>query len=213
MPPRKKNPREHILETAGRLFYRDGIRTVGVDRILVEADVAKATLYRHFPTKEHLVAASLEARHERVIATMIEGAKAAAGTARHPVLALFDMLAAKSADADFQGCAFLLAIAQQRESKMVRDIAVAHKSAVRGLFRELLQDEVDNPYLVAEQLSLIYDGALAAVMVQGKDGGQAAGKLAASVLNSAPPAQRADSARPTGPGAGRKKPSPDRGHS
>lgn len=58
---------DQILNAAGTLFYREGIRAVGIDRIIEEADVAKATLYRHFPSKDHLVAAYLKARHERVI--------------------------------------------------------------------------------------------------------------------------------------------------
>ncbi|MDR6817568.1 AcrR family transcriptional regulator [Neorhizobium sp. 2083] len=58
---------DQILTTAGALFYREGIRAVGIGRIIEEANVAKATLYRHFPSKDHLVAAYLQARHERVI--------------------------------------------------------------------------------------------------------------------------------------------------
>ncbi|MGO7594469.1 helix-turn-helix domain-containing protein, partial [Rhizobium leguminosarum] len=50
----------------GGLFYSEGIRAVGIDRIIEEAKVAKATLYRHFPAKDHLVAAYLQDRHERV---------------------------------------------------------------------------------------------------------------------------------------------------
>jgi len=58
--------RDEILNVAGALFYREGIRAVGVERIIEKAGVAKATLYRHFPSKEHLVAAYLSERHERV---------------------------------------------------------------------------------------------------------------------------------------------------
>src|SRR5262245_10312606 len=58
--------RNRILETADRLFYRQGIRAVGIDRVIAEADVAKATLYAHFPSKDDLIVATLRRREESV---------------------------------------------------------------------------------------------------------------------------------------------------
>lgn len=57
--------RERLLETATRLFYAEGIHTVGIDRIIAEAGIAKATFYRHFKTKEDLVVAYLEREYDR----------------------------------------------------------------------------------------------------------------------------------------------------
>jgi|GEM_PF-5451540 len=69
---RRLPPREKLLDAAEALFYANGIHSVGIDRILAETSVAKATLYRHFPSKDDLVAAYLTRRHERVIAGMAE---------------------------------------------------------------------------------------------------------------------------------------------
>lgn len=63
---------DQILTAASALFYSEGIRAVGIDRIIEEANVAKATLYRHFPSKDHLVAAYLQDRHDRVIRSLQE---------------------------------------------------------------------------------------------------------------------------------------------
>ena len=60
--------RERVLATALALFYRDGIRATGIDRVIAEAGVTKVTFYRHFPSKDALVVAFLESRHERWMA-------------------------------------------------------------------------------------------------------------------------------------------------
>src|SRR5262245_2974593 len=59
--------RKRILETADRLFYQDGIRAVGIDRIIAEAGVAKMSLYKHFPSKDDLILAVLKFREEGVL--------------------------------------------------------------------------------------------------------------------------------------------------
>ncbi|MGO7208920.1 TetR/AcrR family transcriptional regulator, partial [Rhizobium ruizarguesonis] len=82
---------EQILAAAGGLFYSEGIRAVGIDRIIEEAKVAKATLYRHFPSKDHLVAAYLQDRHERVIRSLRE-ALDATGAPRDQVRVIFERL-------------------------------------------------------------------------------------------------------------------------
>ena len=59
--------RQRILETADRLFYQDGIRAVGIDRIIAEANVAKMSLYKHFPSKDDLILAVLQYREQGVL--------------------------------------------------------------------------------------------------------------------------------------------------
>lgn len=59
--------RQRILETADRLFYHDGIRAVGIDRIIAEAEVAKMSLYKHFPSKNELILAVLKYREEKIL--------------------------------------------------------------------------------------------------------------------------------------------------
>src|SRR6478609_6869160 len=59
--------RQRILETADRLFYQEGVRAVGIDRIIAEAEVAKMSLYNHFPSKDDLILAVLKYREENVL--------------------------------------------------------------------------------------------------------------------------------------------------
>lgn len=156
--------REGILSVAGALFYREGVRAVGVDRIVAEAGVAKATLYRHFPSKEHLVAAYLSARHERVLEALrasLEGLS----EPRARLSAIFDQLRAKADSPEFRGCTFALAVAEHGESERVSAIARAHKTAVREIFARILSEAGISDGRTAAHLALLYEGALASVAV------------------------------------------------
>jgi AcrR family transcriptional regulator len=102
-----RDVRRHLLEVAERLFYAHGYRAVGVDRLIAEADVAKATFYRHFPTKDDLVVAVLDARDSRWRQELAEQLVARAPDPRDRPLAVFDVLAEQFASDGFRGCAFL----------------------------------------------------------------------------------------------------------
>src|ERR1700686_4780356 len=90
-PRTRSEPRERILATAYELFARRGVRDVGVDEVISRSGVAKATLYRHFPSKTNLVLAFLE-RREKVwtSATMAEARRRGA-TPEEQLLAIFDV--------------------------------------------------------------------------------------------------------------------------
>ena len=62
---KKSDARQRIVETAERLFYAEGVRTVGIDRIIAESEVAKMTLYNHFPSKDDLILAVMQYREEK----------------------------------------------------------------------------------------------------------------------------------------------------
>ena len=156
--------REGILNAAGALFYKEGVRAVGVDRIIEEAGVAKATLYRHFPSKEHLVAAYLETRHERVLKALEEALEGVAEP-RERIRMIFDQLRAKADSPEFRGCAFALAVAEHGESERVRAIARRHKAAVRAIFTRILAEAGFASEKPAAHLALLYEGALASVAV------------------------------------------------
>lgn len=161
--------REHILEVATGLFYREGLRAVGIDRIIAEAGIAKATLYRHFPTKEQLIADYLRSRHALTLAAMQAALDAAGADPARRVSALFDWLYAR-ADSDFRGCAFLLAVAEHGDSPEIREVVRQHKDAVRAMFAGALAGlgRSRGVKQLAEQLALLYDGALATIMVRRK---------------------------------------------
>ena len=153
-----------ILSAAGALFYREGIRAVGIDRIIEEAKVAKATLYRHFPSKDHLVAAYLEDRHNRVIRSLREVLDAP--TPRHQIQLIFERLYEKADSPEFRGCAFALAVAEHGDSERVVSIARKHKKTVRDIFLTIMSEADAGLESPAAHLSLLYEGALATVAVE-----------------------------------------------
>src|SRR5262245_48026168 len=98
--------RRRILETADRLFYEEGIRAVGIDRIIAEAGVAKATLYSHFASKDDLILAVLEHRESCVSEFFREAMERLGREASCPLRAFFDALKEWFTTPGFRGCAF-----------------------------------------------------------------------------------------------------------
>lgn len=155
---------EQILSVAGMLFYREGIRAVGIDRIIEEASVAKATLYRHFPSKDHLVAAYLEDRHHRVMRSL-EEVTDTIDTPRRQIAAIFERLFEKADSPEFRGCAFALAVAEHGDSPRVVSVARRHKSSVKAIFDTVMARAGVTSDQPAAHLALLYEGALATVAV------------------------------------------------
>ena len=177
--------REHILATAGALFYREGIRAVGVDRIIAEANVAKPTLYKHFGTKEVLIVTYLEGRHEAVIGALTEAMRSARANPLARVMAIFSWLETKVEVDSGRGCAFLLALAEHEESPAIKEIVKRHKDGLRELFREALSDAGTRPSELPLQLAQLYDGALATIMVRRNVEGATLARKTARTLVSA----------------------------
>jgi AcrR family transcriptional regulator len=199
--------RDRILETAERLFYRDGYRAVGVDTIIAESGVAKMTLYRHFPSKDDLIAAYLE-RTNRQLLDWMEGLIAPHPDPREALEAVFEGVAKLASSPECLGCAFVGAAAEfpglQHPGHVV---ALDHKRAVVGRLRDLAKGAgARDPGGLAEQLLLVMDGAWSAARVfgPGSHGGRAA--AAAKALVAAHVPQRVDRV----PGRGRASPRSDR---
>ena len=129
-PERVSPARQRILETAFRLFYARGVRAVGVDTIIAESGVAKATFYRHFPAKDDLVLAYL-GRVDTIWTGQLRRAAAAAGPDRgDQLVGLFDALEATCRREGYRGCAFINAAAEAVPGGAVHDRAIAHKKSV-----------------------------------------------------------------------------------
>ncbi|WP_425961215.1 TetR/AcrR family transcriptional regulator [Rhizobium nepotum] len=158
---------DQIITAAGALFYNEGIRAVGIDRIIEEAKVAKATLYRHFPSKDHLVAAYLQDRHDRVIRSLRD-VLAATIDPRDQIQVIFERLYEKADSPEFRGCAFALAVAEHGDSGRVVTVARTHKRMVRDIFEAVMLKAGVRLDQAASHLSLLYEGALATVAV-GRD--------------------------------------------
>lgn len=154
----RSSARERLLAAADELFYREGVQTVGIDRIIERAGVAKASLYNVFGSKEALVRDYLQARHERTMSRL--GAAIAAQTdPRERILAIFDAQAAQFADPGFRGCAFASASAEAPAGGLVEAATREYRDAIHGLFAKLgAEAGAADPERLASELHLIYDG-------------------------------------------------------
>ena len=156
-----------ILDVAGGLFYREGIRAVGIDRIILEADIAKATLYRHYRSKEDLVLAYLQGRHIAVMAGLDE-VLALYSAPRDQIAEIFERLYLKAENPEFRGCAFGLAVAEHGESARIVSLARMHKTAVADVLNSIaLREGLAEADQIGRHLALLYDGALARRAVYG----------------------------------------------
>jgi AcrR family transcriptional regulator len=100
--------RQRILDTAYELFSHRGVHDVGIDELIERADVAKATLYRHFPSKDELVLAFLEQREQRWTYGWVEAeARRRGATPEEQLLAIFDLFDEWFHRDDFEGCSFI----------------------------------------------------------------------------------------------------------
>jgi AcrR family transcriptional regulator len=154
--------RERILDAAFRLFYANGIRAVGVDRIIAESEVAKATFYKHFPAKDDLVVAYLD-KVDGVWTGQLKAAAGAAGSApADQLVGLFDALRTACRRDGYRGCAFINAAAESQPGTPVHDRTVTHKVAVLAWVRDLAtQAGASDPDALARSLTLLLDGGLA----------------------------------------------------
>jgi AcrR family transcriptional regulator len=183
---RTAEARERLLTAANELFYAEGVHTVGIDRVIEHAGVAKATLYSAFGSKDELIRAYLTRRYEGWQARITEKL-ASYKTPRDRLLGVFDWLSEAFADPDFHGCAFMNATAEDRPDGPAHDPAAAYRAAVRSLFRDLAEaaGAVD-PDRLASQLALLYDGAtVAARMDHNAGAGAIAREIAAALLDAA----------------------------
>ena len=147
------SPRERLLKAADELFYGEGVNTVGIDRVIAHAGVAKASLYTNFGSKDELIRAYLERRHKSR-RERIEQAIAVYESPRDKILAVFDQLG------DLRGCPFIRAGAEAPPGSPVEEANDAYRRWVRSLFQRLARDAgASDPATLAVQLQILYDGA------------------------------------------------------
>jgi len=182
-PARASAARERILDTAFRLFYAKGIRAVGVDLIIAESDVAKATFYKHFPAKDDLVVAYLD-KVDGVWTGQLKAAADAAGPdPADQLVGLFDALTAACRREGYRGCAFINAAAETLPGTPVHDRTVAHKAAVLAWVRDLSERAgARAPDVLARSLTLLLDGGLASGALDANPEAPEAAKVSARAL-------------------------------
>ncbi len=154
----KLSARERLLAAADELFYNEGVRSVGIDRVIEHAGVAKASLYNTFGSKDELIRAYLKGRQDQV-ARHVMAAVDAAGTPREKVLAVFDGQTAMYAESGYQGCAFHRANAEAHPGDRIDLATKEYRAWVRELFTDLAtRAGAPDPAELATQLHMIFDG-------------------------------------------------------
>ena len=151
-----------MLDAAFRLFYARGLRAVGVDLIIAESGVAKATFYKYFPAKDDLVLAYLD-RVDGIWTGQLRAAAEAAGPApADQLVGLFDALGTACRREGYRGCAFINAAAEAQPGTPVHERTVAHKQSVLTWLRDLAtRAGAGDPDALARSLALLLDGGLA----------------------------------------------------
>ncbi len=162
------SPRDRLLETAAGLFYAEGIKGVGVDRILSEAAVTRATMYRHFPGKEALVAAYLD-REDAIIRGYFEAAGAAGGTPTELLERVIEGIADDARRYHRRGCPFINAAAEYPDADgEIRQIIERHRTWFRDTLAAVCKAAgIPRPAQAAASLVLLRDAALVGVYLDG----------------------------------------------
>jgi AcrR family transcriptional regulator len=154
----KGSARERLLAAADELFYEEGVRTVGIDRVIERAGVAKASLYNTFGSKEALIHAYLDARGKKIV-ERITGYIARYDTPRERLLGVFESQAELSAEQGYRGCAFARANAEAHPGDQVEQASDTYRAWIRQLLTDLAEQAgAPNPAALGRQLHLLYDG-------------------------------------------------------
>ena len=179
---RTEEARERLLAAANDLFYAEGVHTVGIDRVIEHAGVAKATLYSAFGSKDELVAAYLNGRlgaRQRRIDNKLAGVE----DPRERILLIYDALGDAMRENNYRGCAFARASAEARPGTVVTEACDTSRTWLRSLFRDLVVEcGVADADRLARQLVLLYDGVTNASLLDRDAAAAETARAAAATL-------------------------------
>ena len=164
--------RQRILETADRLFYEEGIRVVGIDRVIAEANVAKATLYAHFRSKDDLILDVLKHREDCSTAFFDTAMRRHNRRAKSPLRSFFAALKEWFKSPGFRGCAFQNAAIELADpthagTEYVRGYKRRFGEFLRGLIEKSVGQEAAR---FAPAVALLVEGAIVTAAIQGDPG-------------------------------------------
>jgi AcrR family transcriptional regulator len=186
---RSASARARLLAAASELFYAEGVQSVGIERVIEHAGVAKATLYSAFGSKEGLVRAYLRGRHAATQERMNRELQARYRTPKQRLVGVFEVQGLSFTDPGFRGCAFVSARAEARPGGAVEEVSDDYRTWLHTLFYDLAQQAgAKDPKTLAQQLVLLYDGAgISAWMDRDPSAENAARTVAAALVDAAIP--------------------------
>lgn len=156
MKVHESNPKERIMQTATRLFHQQGYQATGINQVIKEADVARASLYQHYESKEKLCIAYLNRRHDLWF-TKLKKHVDRADEPKKKILAAFDFLHAMNKEENYQGCAFLNILGEITDKdKEILDIIQNHKIDVRKYLGSLITGDKS----IKDHIYLLFESAI-----------------------------------------------------
>ncbi|MFC3614486.1 TetR/AcrR family transcriptional regulator [Lutimaribacter marinistellae] len=186
----RTNKRDELVRKALDVYYREGFHATGMDRLVAETGVSKTSMYKHFRTKEDLILAVLRLRDENFRNWLYRRMEELAETPAGQLLACFDALGEWFGLEGFRGCMFVKAGAEfQEKGHPIHAQASEHKRLLADHFTRLAQSAgAVEPVLLARQLLLLKEGAIAAaVLLNGAEAAKDAKAAAQIILNAALP--------------------------
>jgi AcrR family transcriptional regulator len=175
--------KDRILATAFRLFYAQGLKAAGIDAIIAESGVAKATFYKYFPAKDDLILAYLEQVDGVWTGQLRAAADAAGPDPAQQLVGLFDALSTACRRDGYRGCAFINAAAESASGTRVHERTVAHKQQILAWIRDLADRAgAADPQGLARSLTLLLDGGLASGVLDADPAAPAAARATAAQL-------------------------------
>lgn len=160
--------RERILAAASRLFYRHGIRAVGVNAVIAAAAVAKATFYQHFPSKDDLIVAWLRGDDARWFDRLREVAEREAAGPADSVPTFFEALVEWVASDGFRGCPFINSAIELPDTHPARAVIEEHSYEIEAFFRDAFtRAGFDDADALAQEAYVLMVGAIAGAMTRG----------------------------------------------
>ena len=162
IPQSKPDARERILDTAYELFSRRAVRDVGVDEVIERAGVAKATLYRHFRSKDDLVIAFLERREERWTVAWVEAEARRRGTTpEEQLLAIFELFDEWFQRDDFEACSFINVLLEMGPAHPAGQASVRHLASIRTVVGRLAEETaLRDPASFAHSWHILMKGSI-----------------------------------------------------
>ena len=162
IPQAEPDARERILDSAYQLFSRRAIRDVGVDEVIEQARVAKATLYRHFPSKDDLVMAFLERREQRWTLAWVEAEARRRGTTpEEQLLAIFELFDEWFQLDDFEACSFINVLLEMGPTHPAGQASVRHLANIRTVVARLAEEAaLRDPASFAHSWHILMKGSI-----------------------------------------------------
>jgi AcrR family transcriptional regulator len=181
----KVSPRQRILDTAYELISRRGVRDVGVEEVIAKAGIAKATLYRHFPSKDKLVLAVLEQREERWTLGLVEAeARRRGASPEERLLAIFDVFDEWFRSAGFDTCTFVNVLLEMRADHVLGEASIRHLTNIRSMIAQLATEAgLREPEEFARSWHILMKGSIVSAAEGDIEAARRAQAMAASLID------------------------------